>query len=317
MNLYLQSALSPSTRHTYCSGFKAYYTFCKQISQRTFPLKESILQLFVTSLAGRLKYSSIKVYLCGIQYQSIICGFQEKIAPMGKLYYVMRGIRRVHSTGRVKQRLPITPSHLRDMISFVQNSLFSNYDKAMWKCLILLAFFGLLRVSEYVCPGQRKYDPSINLMPSDVKFCGDIVYINLKASKTDPFRAGFKVRLVRIGGNLCPVTALIDYIVYRGATVGPLFILSSGEFVTRKYVSAFINISLPRALNLHTHSFRIGGASAAASCGIPDSAIKILGRWSSDCYRRYIHLSDNVMKEWCTKIAGLNGVTKLWDIKSL
>ena len=220
MNLYLQSALSPSTRHTYCSGFKVYYTFCKQISQRTFPLKESILQLFVTSLAGRLKYSSIKVYLCGIQYQSIICGFQEKIATMGKLYYVMRGIRRVHSTGCVKQRLPITPSHLRDMISFVQNSLFSNYDKAMWKCLILLAFFGLLRVSEYVCPGQRKYDPSINLMPSDVKFCGDIVYINLKASKTDPFRAGFKVRLVRIGGNLCPVTALIDYIVYRGATVG-------------------------------------------------------------------------------------------------
>ena len=44
-----------------------------------------------------------------------------------------------------------------------------------------------------------------------------------------------------------------NYIVYQGATIGPLFILSSGEFVTRKYVSAFINISLPRALNLNTH----------------------------------------------------------------
>ena len=86
------------------------------------------------------------------------------------------------------------------------------------------------------------------------------------------------MRLARIGGVLCPVAALVHYISFRGATMGPLFVLSSGDFVTRKYVSAFITLSLPGALNLNTHSFRIGGASAAASCGIPDSAIKILGR---------------------------------------
>ena len=42
--------------------------------------------------------------------------------------------------------------------------------------------------------------------------------------------------------------------------------------------------------NLNTHSFRIGGAAAAA--GIQDSAIQLLGRWSGDAYCRYLHLSD-------------------------
>ena len=203
------------------------------------------------------------------------------------------------------------------MITFIENSLFTSYDKAMWKGLILVAFFGLLRVSEYVCPSNTKYDTAIHLLPTDINFSGSSAHINIKASKSDPFRIGFKVRLVHIGGELCPVTALSKYINFRGATPGPLFVLQSGEFVTRKLVSAFINISLPHATNLNTHSFRIGGASAAASCGIPDSAIKILDRWSSDCYRRYIHLSENVVKEWCVRIADLNGVTKIWDISSV
>lgn len=30
-----------------------------------------------------------------------------------------------------------------------------------------------------------------------------------------------------------------------------------------------------------------------------DSAIKIIGRWSSNCYQRNIHLSDKVLMQWC------------------
>ena len=36
------------------------------------------------------------------------------------------------------------------------------------------------------------------------------------------------------------------------------------------------------------HSYRIGAATTAASAKLPSWLIKTLGRWSSDCYARYI-----------------------------
>ena len=318
MNFYFEAALAPSTRSSYRSGLNRYILFCKRTYATPFPLAEIVLQLFVTSIANYVKFSTIKVYLCGIQYQSIVCGYSEKICAMPKLHYVMRGIRRSHPNNIIR-RLPITPSHLREMIQFINESLFSDHDKALWAGLILIAFFGLLRVSEYTCPSKNKFDPEFHLAPSDIKLskCGNIISITIKASKTDPFRSGIKVRVCRIGGMLCPVDAIMKYMNYRGLSPGPFFILSCGEVITRKFVAAFVTMTLPNDINLNTHSFRIGGASAAASCGIPDSAIKILGRWSSDCYRRYIHLSDNSIKEWCDKIVQLESVTKIWDVKHI
>ena len=55
---------------------------------------------------------------------------------------------------------------------------------------------------------------------------------------------------------------------------------------------AFLRIALPGAININTHSFRIGGASAALSAGASDALIRIMGRWSSDAYNRYIRISD-------------------------
>ena len=40
--------------------------------------------------------------------------------------------------------------------------------------------------------------------------------------------------------------------------------------------------------NFYSYSFRIGAATSAASAGIPAWLIKVLERWSSDCYELYI-----------------------------
>ena len=63
-------------------------------------------------------------------------------------------------------------------------------------------------------------------------------------------------------------------------------------YLTRNYLSSFIAMSLPHAPNLNTHSFRIGGASAALAAGASDALVRIMGRWSSDSYTRYIRVSN-------------------------
>lgn len=294
--------------------------FCGQLGLPMFPLRQFNLQLFVTAFAQKVSSSTLKVYLSGIQYESRILGFKHNISAMPKLYYVLRGIKRIQGSkwGR-KKRKPITLVHLHTILSFIEKSLFSEHDKAMWKCLVLMAFFGLMRVSEYVCPTSSSFDPSLHLSAQDIKFQPDsnLVSITIKASKTDPFRAGTQVRLVAIGNAFCPVMAIKQYHRLRGSRSGPFFVLLHGDFVTRRYVSAFVRISLPHSIDLDTHSFRIGGASAAASCGVPDSIIKILGRWTSDCYRRYLRVSDAVIKDCLNKISNLNKSNKLWDIDSI
>ncbi|XP_028412109.1 uncharacterized protein LOC114534837 [Dendronephthya gigantea] len=44
-----------------------------------------------------------------------------------------------------------------------------------------------------------------------------------------------------------------------------------------------------------SHSFRIGAATAAGSVGLTSWLIKTLGRWSSDCYERYIRTPKEVL----------------------
>lgn len=289
----MSHALAESTWNTYRVGVRRYVRFCRQLHLPALPFDEDILQMFVTSLSFSVSVKTIRVYLCGVQAFARIAGHRVSLSDMVQLDYLLLGIRRVHGDRfRRRRRAPITLAQLRSIIEWV-GQVYSRHDAFMLSSAVTLAFFGLLRVSEYTCPTNTRFDPAWHLSVDDVTFHlhRRLAYITIKASKTDPFRESAVVRVGMSGGELCPVTWLVSYLgVRRGGR--PLYLFEDGRFLTRRHVSAVLQGALGSHANVNTHSFRIGGASALAGANVPAYQIQILGRWRSDAFLTYIRLSD-------------------------
>ena len=156
-----------------------------------------------------------------------------------------------------------------------------------------MGFFGFMRAGEFVVTSQKDFDPSVSLCPGDVAVDSyhshSVIQVTLKQSKTDPFRKGVSVYLGRTDSDLCPVAAILTYMAVRPSGGGAFFIFRDGSFLTWDRPVAAIRRTL-QSEGVDTrgytgHSFRIG---AAALAGIDDAVIKMLGRWESAAYQRYL-----------------------------
>ena len=290
----ISSCLAPSTIRTYSPGIRRYAEFCDRYHLERFPLREEVLENFCTSLFHSLGYRSIKVYLCGIQLWSRLASFPEDISQMERLHYVLRGIRRLQGNSHTRpQRTPITLSSLSHLHACAEVGQ-SVYDSRLLQAATSLAFFGLLRVSEFCAPASNTYDPDCQLLVQDVvvNVSAQVVTVHLRASKSDPFRIGVDIRVGAITGPLCPVRAMARFLFLRGQAPGPLFTLRNGQFLTRQYLVRFLRRWLPLERTINTHSFRRGGATALAANGVPQYVIQGLGRWKSMAFLKYIDLAD-------------------------
>ncbi|CAF4701634.1 unnamed protein product, partial [Rotaria socialis] len=78
-----------------------------------------------------------------------------------------------------------------------------------------------------------------------------------------------------------------------------MFIMPTGRALTRtEFVKRLREVISSFGINssfYSGHSLRIGAASTAAKAGLPIYLIKILGRWSSEAYRRYISVSSSTI----------------------
>ncbi len=142
-------------------------------------------------------------------------------------------------------------------------------------------------------PNDGAFDPSCHLSFQDLAVDHpaepSTIKVHIKASKTDPFRKGVDIFLGRTGSDLCPVTAMLDYLCARGSSQGPLFVFADGKLLSRSRFVDRLRIGLREAgIDYCSHSFRIG---AAAKKGVEDCVIKTLGRWESSAYLQYVRLS--------------------------
>ena len=103
---------------------------------------------------------------------------------------------------------------------------------------------------------------------------------------------------------LCPLTAMLGYLVVRGRSEAPLFVWESGLFLTRVNFVAAVKRACEtagRASDFNGHSFPIGAASTAAS--MENSMIKTLGRWENDAYQCCIKIYRNRLASYTRILA--------------
>ena len=266
------------------------------------PASERTLCCFAAYLAFQgLKHQSIKNYLSAVRHLQIEneCFDPFSQQTLARLELVMRGIKRYQASQNIKPRprLPITPEILRK-VKHIWDKKASDYNYVMLWAACCTCFYGFLRAGEMTVPSDNNFDPSVNLTLDDVTIDDptrpSLIRINIKASKTDPFRKGVAIFLGRTHNDICPVAAILGYLALRGQRPGPLFQFSDRRYLTRSRFVDYVRTALQQAgidsAVYSGHSFRIGAATTAASHGLEDSLIQTLGRWESDAYRRYIHI---------------------------
>ena len=257
-----------------------------------FPLPSRRMDaLPVCFLAKTVQHASIKVYLSGVRALHIDQGFSDLSAGCLRLRRVLRGIKRCQGSP-VASRLPITD----DLMLVIWNSLdLSLPDHCMFWAACCRGYFGLLRASEFTVPNLASFSPSLHLSVQDISMDSMVspsyMRVNIKGSKTDPFRQGCYVHIGAGHLPLCALSALMTYLSLRGNSAGPLFLFQDGRPLSRATLTDWLRQIMASARvpgNFSSHSFRIGAATVAARNGVPDHLIQAMGRWSSNAYQLYI-----------------------------
>jgi len=304
-------AISHNTRQTYETGYQTYIRFLlftgtiAYVNSDQIPVTEDLLIFFVAHCVSKLgiSYSTIKLYLCGIKFK---CHENSIMYPaihnLNRLKNVLNGVKRTQ-TKKSYIRYPITFEVLRKVCLFLRNS--SLYSHLLLETVCTVAFFGFLRCGEFTVENGQEFHPSFNLCVCDMTILADCVHLRLKVSKTDPFRQGVIIKLFPTNNIICPFKVCTMYMRHRmqsnAGSQDPLFIDVNNVALSR---NNFLNM-LKHALTCvgydssmySGHSFRIGAATTAGSVHVDDHLIKILGRWSSDAYCRYIRTPDLVIKQ--------------------
>jgi hypothetical protein len=194
--------------------------------------------------------------------------------------------------GQVDIRLPITRGIMIKLLSALHMIFASPYKQCLVAAMFLSAFHAFLRIGEMVPKGRK--DAGSCLQLEDVSLSPQEAIISILRFKSSKSQGPQFIQLNK-GPAPCPVQALSQYLSARGSQPGPLFICQSGAPLLRrefdhmlKTVLVFCDLDSTR---FKGHSFRIGASTEAALQGKSDAQIRLLGRWSSDAFRKYIRIN--------------------------
>ena len=298
VSMLIKSSLQPSSVPTYRRAWNLFHLFLSSIFQHavvTLPISPSRIALFIAYLYDKnYAPSTVNTYVSAIGYTHKL----YQLPDPSKAFFVLQLLRGYNKVGfRLDARLPITLPILHKLFSASPHVCNSPYQIARFKAMCALAFFAFLRVGEMTMTSNNTVSilqlhnlvTLVDTAKSSV--CGlKLTFGDYKHSYN---QTPFSITISR-QQQFCPVDIILDYLRMRGSQPGPLFITISGGIVSREnfcncLASAFKFCGLDSS-RYKGHSFRIGAASHAAEKGLSDTQIRLLGRWKSNAFLKYIRV---------------------------
>jgi hypothetical protein len=234
---------------------------------------------------------------------------------------VKQALRALQINGeKPRQKLPITLDILRDLHSTCDILQDGNM---LWAAMTM-AFYGCLRASEFTT--SVSFDSNIHLCNIDVTF-GTLentpfMKVFIKRSKTDQSNRGFTINISCVPDITCAVCAMHKYQSSKPLQIptAPLFVFASGVPLKKTLFQKNLNLMLSfknYPINEFSgHSLRIGSATTGASVGLQDWEIKLLGRWTSDAYHRYITASTPLLLQISKRLTNPAPFSQLYNYRN-
>ena len=299
------TSLSKNTLLVYTSGMKSFgqYLTAKgavDAQEITPEISDDILIQFIAycSQILNIKYSTIKLYLCGIRYHYLRHGRSSPLESSwtsARVYTFLNSVKR-NQTNTKRERMPIDINVLKKIVNQVSKS----YTDKLMTAACTLAFFAFLRCGEFTVDSELPEE--VILCKEDLVISSNKLLINLRKSKTDPFRKGIAIHVYSTKNEVCPVAAMHQYMCSAKQSASKaLFIMEDGNPLNRKTCIRDLKLIIHQVglddSKFNGHSLRIGAATTCSAIRMEDHLIKTLGRWSSDCYTSYIHTNQTTVRD--------------------
>ena len=187
------------------------------------------------------------------------------------------------------KRQLVTNKMLGQMLSELDRGHKPSHDRLMLKAAITLGYFGLLRVSEFTVPNQHGFNHDQHLIAKDITMRKDSMVAVIKERP----EGGKLPDQHRSDTHQVLPTPRNAEIPRSGDTIGKetLFLFRSWTALTARALRLVLHHLIRRCgystKLYHTHSLRIGAATAVSRSGLPPATIKNLGRWRSEAYKVY------------------------------
>ena len=207
----IRNSLAPGTLRSHRWHFKVFAEWCERYDRCALPASIETVQFFLSHVAGRYRYNTIKGML-----DTIVIAHRMRGEAFDRQAFraVVQGIGRKHGTaGRLVA--PLTIGELRTIVMGLPDTIAGVRDRAV----LAVGFAGAFRTSELVGLDIGTIGAGGRGIVAIDK---EGAHITLVRSKTDQVGKGI-FKLLPRGGDPCPVAALEKWLAMAAISSGPVF----------------------------------------------------------------------------------------------